>query len=110
MTLRQKQSLFVRYVALLIQYAHNRGYELTFGDAARSKEEATRLGFPNSNHVRRLAIDLNLFKNGKYLKTNDDHKELGLFWESLSGNSIICIWGGRFGDGNHYSFQHGSVK
>ena len=110
MRLRQKQSMFVTYVVLLIQYAHARGYELTFGDAHRSLEEATRLGFPESNHTRKLAIDLNLFKDGKYLSSTDAHRELGEFWESLSGNGIICVWGGRFNDGNHYSFKYGKFS
>ncbi len=49
---------------------------------------------------RRLAIDLNLFRDGRYLETTEDHAPLGLFWESLGGT-----WGGRFRDpdGNHYS-------
>lgn len=110
MTLRQKQSLFVRKINLLINYAHEMGYELTFGDAARSQEEASRLGFPNSNHVRRLAVDFNLFRNGRYLTSTEAHKPLGEFWESLSTDEVECCWGGRFEDGNHYSFKHGNVR
>lgn len=83
-------------VALLIQFAYERGYELTFGDAwAQSGHK------PNSCHYVRLAIDLNLFKNGKYLTCTEDHQELGEFWEALGG-----AWGGRFGDGNHYALEH----
>jgi len=26
---------------------------------------------------------------------------LGLYWESIGGS-----WGGRFGDGNHFSLEH----
>jgi hypothetical protein len=57
----------------------------------------------NSNHKRRLAIDLNLFKDGKFLGTTEDHKMFGLYWESLHEK---CRWGGRFKDGNHYEFVH----
>lgn len=110
MKLREKQSKFVVYVVLLIQYAHAKGYEITFGDAHRSKEEATRLGFPNSLHTKRLAIDLNLFKDGVYLRKSQEYKELGEFWESLSGEGITCSWGGRFNDGNHFSFKHGRIR
>lgn len=60
---------------------------------------------PNSLHYIGLAIDLNLFKNGEYLKDTNDHKELGEFWESLGGS-----WGGRFNDGNHYSLEHNGRK
>lgn len=100
MTLREKQSKFVRMVAELLRFAHDSGYELTFGDAY-----ATTGHRPNSLHYSRLAIDLNLFKNGKYLTGTEDHRELGEFWESIGGS-----WGGRFEDGNHYSLGHGGRR
>lgn len=100
MTLRQKQSKFVRMAALLVQFAYERGYDLTFGDAWASTGHKKK-----SNHYIRLAIDLNLFQNGKYLKETEDHRELGEFWESIGGS-----WGGWFGDGNHYSLEHGGRK
>lgn len=100
MTLRQKQSKFVTMVALLIQFAYEQGYELTFGDAWASSGHKK-----NSNHYIRLAIDLNLFKNGKYLRSTKSHEPLGEFWESIGG-----AWGGRFKDGNHYSLEHRGYK
>jgi hypothetical protein len=99
-TLRQKQSKFVRMVAMLIQFAYEKGYELTFGDAY-----ATSGHKENSLHYSRLAIDLNLFKDGQYLSSTEDHNELGVFWESIGGS-----WGGRFDDGNHYSLEHNGYK
>lgn len=111
MTLRQKQSIFVKCVAELIDFAYKNGYELTFGEAYRSVEEAIRLGKKKTLHTKRLAIDLNLFKDGKYLMKSEDHLELGMFWESLSFNeSFVTYWGGRFNDGNHYSIGHGGMK
>lgn len=112
MTLREKQSLFVQLVAELLQYAEAQGYELTFGEAWRSPEEAARLaakkiGIVRSLHCDRLAVDLNLFKGGIYLSTNDDHRPLGDWWEQLH---TLCAWGGRFGDGNHYSLRHGGRR
>ena len=109
MTLRQKQSLFVRLVARLIQRAESEGYELTFGEAWRSKEEAARLakakkGLAKSLHTERLAIDLNLFLAGEWLKTTEAHRPLGEWWEQ---QHELCRWGGRFHDGNHYSLTHG---
>ena len=91
MRLRQRQSKFVKMVALLILHAEQLGYELTFGAAWR--EGDPRL------HGYRLAVDLNLFKDGKYLRKTEDHEPLGIYWESIGGT-----WGGRFDDGNHYSF------
>ena len=97
MTLGQKQRKFTRLVAMLIEYAYFKGYELSFGDAwAKSGHKVGSL------HYSRLAIDLNLFLDGKYLRSTEAHLFLGEFWESLDDQ---CTWGGRFRnkDGNHYS-------
>jgi hypothetical protein len=109
MTLRQKQSLFTQLVARLIAHANAEGYELTFGEAMRSPEEAARLatlgkGIANSLHTSRLAIDLNLFRDGRYLSSTEAHRPLGEWWEQQHD---LCRWGGRFRDGNHYSLTHG---
>jgi hypothetical protein len=109
MTLRQKQSVFAELTAHLILDAYRLGYEITLGDAHRSIEEATRLGKPNSLHTKKLAIDLNLFKDGHYLSSTESHKILGQWWENQSNDNYKCCWGGRFGDGNHYSIKHGGV-
>ena len=93
MTLREQQSEFVKMVGQLIDYATSLGYDLTFGDAY-----ATEGHKQNSFHYSRRAIDLNLFKDGKYLNTTEDHLPLGLYWEMIGGT-----WGGRWNDGNHYS-------
>lgn len=109
MTLRQKQSLFVTLVARLIEHATGLGYELTFAEAYRSPEEAARLarlgkGLAASLHTQRLAIDLNLFRDGHYLTSTESHRPLGEWWEQ---QHALCRWGGRFNDGNHYSLRHG---
>ena len=93
MSLREKQSYFVGMVGLLIQFAHNHGYELTGGDWFASSGH-----IDDSFHYKKLAWDINLFKNGKYLTKTEDHRPLGEFWESIGGS-----WGGRWNDGNHYS-------
>jgi hypothetical protein len=100
MTLGDTQRKFTKMTALLILYAYERGYELTFGDAwARDSHS------DNSCHYIRLAIDLNLFKDGVYLTKTEDHTFLGEFWESIGG-----AWGGRFRDGNHYSMEYKGRK
>jgi hypothetical protein len=102
-TLSEKQKKFVRMIARLIYWAYDHGYELTFGDAFR--DERCAYGQPFSLHRKRLAVDFNLFKDGKYLTSSEDHKELGEFWESIGGS-----WGGRFNDGNHYSLEHEGMR
>jgi len=106
-TLGQKQRIFTRNVALLIQFAYTVGYELTFAEAYRTPEQAALnarkgTGIKNSLHTQRLAVDLNLFKNGKYLTSSKSHQRLGEFWETLHP---LNRWGGRFNDGNHYEMR-----
>ena len=96
MTERETQSHFAKMISLLIQYADLLGYEVTFGDAYRDPRsngeygQQGPYGHPNSYHKRRLAVDLNLFRDGEYLTQTDDHRRLGEFWEYLGGS-----WGGR---------------
>ncbi|QDB70879.1 hypothetical protein [Pseudomonas virus PBPA162] len=110
-TLGQKQRRFTRMIGLLIEYAYTNGYELTFGDAFRDPrlhgEVGVKKGYghASSTHKSRLAVDFNLFKDGKFLTSSEDHKPLGEYWESLGGT-----WGGRFNDGNHYSLEHNGFK
>lgn len=98
MSLRKQQSDFAHAVGRLIIFAYKAGYELSFGDAW-AKLGSGRRHSKKSFHYDRLAIDLNLFKDGKYLTQNEDHETLGIYWESIGGS-----WGGRFKDGNHYSW------
>jgi hypothetical protein len=107
MSLGETQRDFSQLVALLILKAGQLGFGVSLGEAYRSKEEAERLGFTNSNHCRRLAIDLHLFRGGLYLQNTQDHKELGTWWEQQDPR---CSWGGHFGDGNHYSFEWRGVR
>jgi hypothetical protein len=112
MTLAEKQRLFTRNIGKLIQFAYESGYELTFGDAYRSPEQAALnakagKGIANSLHTQRLAVDFNLFKDGQFLQQTEDHRPLGEYWQSLHQ---LNVWGGDFGDGNHYAMTHGGVK
>jgi len=110
-TLGQKQRRFTRMLADLIRFAYDSGYELTVGDAYRDPrlhgEMGVKKGYghASSNHKQRLAMDFNLFKDGKFLTSTEDHRPLGEYWESIGGS-----WGGRFNDGNHYSLEHNGVK
>lgn len=111
MTLGEKQRMFVRMIADLVIWAYDNGYELTFGDAYRDPRLHGQIGWKvgygaaNSCHKLRLAVDFNLFKDGKFLESTEDHRPLGEQWEKLGGT-----WGGRFLDGNHYSLEHEGKK
>lgn len=110
-TLGQKQERFMRMLPRLIDKAHELGFEIRGGDLFRDARVfgamGVRLGYGESNscHKLRLAIDLNLFKDGRYCDKTEDHRQLGEWWESQGG-----AWGGRFNDGNHYSLQFGAWK
>lgn len=101
-SLRKLQSKFAKHAALLILECYERGYEVTFGHSYRSPEEAKRLGFENSLHTERLAIDLNLFRDGRYITDNEGHAQLGKWWKA---HGPEFRWGGDFAkkDYNHYS-------
>ena len=111
MTLREKQSKFASMIPGLINKALELGFEVTLGDAYRDPRlhgaVGVKQGYGHSKscHKLRLAIDLNLFKDGKFLSSSEDHKQLGEWWESQGGT-----WGGRFNDGNHYSLEHDGMK
>ncbi len=108
MSLFEKQQVFSHAVGMLLCYAHQEGYGLTLGDSYRDPRVFGKLGVregygsANSNHKLRLAIDVNLFINGEYIKDSDHQVwiELHDFFEALGGAPIII------GDANHFSFMH----
>ena len=76
----------------------------------RSPEESARLvasgvqAIQGSLHELCLAGHLELFDDGEYVSDTDTHRPLGEWWEAQHD---LCRWGGRFGDGCHYSITHG---
>jgi hypothetical protein len=113
MKLGDKQRLLARLLPRLLDKAHELGFEVTLGDAYRDPRlfglvgESKGYGHRNSCHKMRLAIDLNLFRDGNYLTTTEDHRPLGEWWEKQHD---LCTWGGRFADANHYSLTHAGSK
>lgn len=112
-TLNERQWEFARLVPRLIDKAYELGFQVSLGDAFRNPKvfgaigERKGYGHPKSAHKQRLAIDLNLFRDGRYLSATEDHTTLGEWWEQ---QHPLARWGGRFGDGNHYSFEVNGVK
>ena len=95
MKLSEKQGKFAEMVGKLLNFIYmHPGYYVTFGDAYAKTGH-----IKNSKHYSRLAVDLNLFINGKYKIDTEAHRPFGEYWESLGGK-----WGGDFSkpDGNHY--------
>lgn len=107
MTLLEQQQLFAHLVADLINQAYLLGYTLTLGEAWRTPEQAEwnaqrGIGVAHSLHTERLAIDLNLFKDGVLITTVDGYRPLGNYWKGLND---LARWGGDFKspDSDHFS-------
>ena len=94
--LGEKRALFTSLVPRLIDKMIEDGYTPLMGKDGLKHMK-------NSLHFEGLAIDIDLFKDGVYLTKTDDHLIFGQFWESLDDS---CRWGGRWGDGNHYSLTY----
>ena len=110
MTLSEKQFIFSKNVASLINYLYSQGFTCSLGEAWRSQEQADLYakegkGIKDSLHCKRLAIDLNLFKGEQYLGDAADYKILGDYWITLHP---FNRWGGSFHplvDLDHYEMQ-----
>ncbi len=117
MTLSKRQRIFARNVAKLIDFIYESNDECTIGEALRTPEMAdlyVRLGkgIKNSLHIKKLAIDLNLFKGGVYVEDTKYHEPYGKYWVSLHPSNR---WGGDWdkdgihepgeNDGNHYEMR-----
>jgi D-alanyl-D-alanine dipeptidase len=111
MSLSEVQQQFAQYVAQLLLYVAECGYGCTLGEAYRPQEmqelyyEQGKTQTLNSMHTKRLALDINLFKDGVYLTDSADYTFLGEFWCSLDP---CCEWGGNWttlADGNHFELN-----
>lgn len=97
MSLSAKQRIFTKNIGLLIAFAFEKGLELTFGEAHRTHEQqliyvqSGKSQTMSSNHLRRLAVDFNVFKDGNLTYDWNTVKILGDFWESLDPSNR---WGG----------------
>lgn len=109
MKLGKKQELFMRLLPHLILKCHELGYEVRGGDLFRDPRVHGAFGAKGgygrkrSCHKLKLAIDLNIFKDGVYITSTEGHREIGEWWEK---QHKLCRWGGRHNDGNHYSLEH----
>jgi hypothetical protein len=94
-----EQAAFLLDVCKLIQFATAEGWVITGGELWRSPEQQAiyfktgRSKTMNSNHLRRCAIDLNFFSNGKLVWDKELIRTVGEYWESLTP---INKWGGNF--------------
>lgn len=109
MTLAEQQQKFCWLVMQLLQHIYASGMTCTFGEALRTPEQqklyvdSGKSKTMNSKHLLKLAIDLNLFIDGKYRTDKESYQGIGSFWKSLDAG---CIWGGDWGwDANHFQYS-----
>lgn len=102
--LLEKQFVFGQMVPKLLAFINASGKKYVLGYVQRCEECKT--GKPMSLHKSKLAIDVYLFtQENDLLNDTIDHLPFGEYWESLGGS-----WGGRWGDGNHYSLKFGGMR
>lgn len=98
-SLRDKQFLFLQDVSLLIIFCVENDIVVTGGELHRTpyqQKEYLRTGKSqtmNSDHLRKLAIDLNFFFNGKLSYSKEEIGPVAVYWKSLRPENY---WGGDF--------------
>ena len=111
------QFIFAGNTSKLIRYINENGRTCTLGEAWRTPEMAEiyakrGVGIKKSRHCERMAIDLNLFKDGVYLTDTEAYRPFGKYWQSLDPRNR---WGGDWdgdgvadpgeNDGNHFEMK-----
>lgn len=108
-SLRQRQALFSRLLAQLVTWIYTHpGWEVTFSEGYVGDTDAADGDYDGPHlkggaHYNKLAMDLNLFVDGKWVQgMTPEWEEIGAKWEGLHP---LCRWGGRFmsRDANHVS-------
>lgn len=109
-----RQRLHVRLCAKLIAYLYDEcGLEATWGETYRPPAMAllnakSGAGIANSLHCLRLALDLQMFKNGEYQHDVAVYKIAADYWLTLDP---LCAAGYYFHsvDADHYSITYHGV-
>jgi hypothetical protein len=102
----KKQQDFAIAIAKLILYAAEIGLPVTLGDAYRDPRVHGAMGvkigysLANSCHKIRLAVDLNIIKDGKIADISE-YKKLQEYWRTHLGGSALIE-----SDSNHFSWEH----
>lgn len=100
MSLVVEQHAFALDLQQLISYAVGELHLMvTYGEVYRTPEQQAiyvkdgRSKTMNSYHLRRLAADLNFFRDGAIVTDWETMTSLGRYWESLN---LKNRWGGNF--------------
>ena len=99
MSLREEQACFSLSIATFILWLYEQGYEVSIGEVHRPVEmqkiyvDSGRSKTMDSQHLKKQAADLFIFKNGRLLATKEEMQFAGNQWESMDA---INSWGGNW--------------
>ena len=99
MALVAEQAAFLIDFGNLVRFATEQGFVVTAGELHRPVEmqqlyvKTGRSKTMDSWHLKRLAGDLNFFKDGKLIYDVEALRPIGAYWESLHHKNR---WGGNF--------------
>jgi hypothetical protein len=98
-------------LAHLILHIYSQGYQCSMGESYVGDTDGKDGDHDgphrkDGGHYKRIATDLNVFKDGMWLKTGNEPiwPVLGRFWESLHPNARWTA-----SDPNHFGFFHKGV-
>lgn len=115
-----KQQLFTKLLGDLLVWIHETpGWAVTLADGAIDTprkfraEDGRIFEAPDAQHMKgslhyyRLALDFNLFIEGKWI-TDSGHPAWAVIGQRWEGMHPLARWGGRFQhpDANHLSLAH----
>lgn len=103
MTIGEKQEMFTILYCNLLTFLLGKGYRIRQKHLLRCA--GCKVGHDRSLHRIGLAIDLVFMEGDDPIEDSARYTEAGEFWEHLGGS-----WGGRFGDGGHFSIEHNGVR
>lgn len=109
--LLNSQQIFAKNFSLLLKCIYELGYEVTIGEVHRTtyqQKEYIRTGKSktmNSNHLKKLAADIFIFKNDKLISDKNELYAIGKYWESLHVNNRYGGFFRNFVDTPHFEMQ-----
>jgi len=113
-TLNAKQAAFTAAVGQLLTAATARGIQVILAEAYRTPAQAALYakqgkGIKNSNHTKKLAVDLFVMTGGSVSWDNEHYEVLAKIWKNIHP---LARWGGDFAgrDSVHFSFEHNGVR
>ena len=111
MRLDEKQKLFAKLVGTFLVKLHEKGYEVKIGEVKRTQAQAdenarTGRGISTSLHLLLLAIDIELYKKGTWLRDKEDYRLAAEVWTGLHELCRAGYYWKTFNDPGHFSVSH----